>query len=157
MPAGNIVYNPSSSTHSSVKKTKTNSKGPIYARVIKKSNKVTPPKKGITRRGGPGRGPLKRKPTKKKSNKSSNKSSNTVYKSLNLPQKSVYKMHKRPNSVTYATLRFPNQRNTRSSNREIVIKENVIGVMEQVRNAKKTRELSKNEAQKLVNRAMESK
>ena len=47
-------------------------------------------------------------------------------------------------------------KNKGSSNREIVIKENVIGVMEQVRNAKKTRELSKNEAQKLVNHAMKS-
>ena len=141
MPAGNIVYNPSSSTHSSVKKTKTNSKGPIYA-TVKKSNKVTPPKKGITRRD-PRRRVVKRKPTKK----NPNKSSTTVYKSLNLPKR-VSKRPKRSNSVTYATLRFPNQRNTRSSYKETVNK-----VMKQVRNATP---LSKNEAKKLLKNAMKS-
>ena len=115
MPAGNIVYKSSSS--SSPRVTKHTHNEPIYARVIKKSNKVTPPKKGITRRD-PRRRVVKRKPTKK----NPNKSSTTVYKSLNLQKKSVSKNPKRPNSVTYATLRFPNQRNTRSSNREMLIR-----------------------------------
>ena len=141
MPAGNIVYKSSSS--SSPRVTKHTHNEPIYARVIKKSNKVTPPKKGITRRD-PRRRVVKRKPTKK----NPNKSSTTVYKSLNLPKR-VSKRPKRSNSVTYATLRFPNQRNTRSSNRE-----NVNKVMKQVRNATP---LSKNEAKKLLKNAMESK
>jgi hypothetical protein len=144
-----IVYNSSSSTHSSVKKTSE----PTYALPIKKKKKVTPPKKGITRHGR--RGAVKRKgkgkPTKKR--KSTN-SLNTVYEALNLQKKSVSKNPKRPNSVTYATLRFPNQRNTRLSNKENVIKESVIEVMKKVGNATP---LSESEAQKLVNNAMERK
>jgi hypothetical protein len=72
-------------------------------------------------------------------------SSNPVYKSLNLPINRG-SMPTKHNSATYATLRFPNQRNTRSSN-----KENVGKVLRNVNNANP---LSKSEAQNLLKRAM---
>jgi hypothetical protein len=143
MPAGNIVYNPSSSTHSSVKKTKTNSKGTIYA-TVKKS------KKGDIKIRGQGRKPIKRKPTKKINH---TKSSNTVYAVLNLgspknPNKNTIKRS------TRTSLKRMNNDGALVSNKRSSNRENVNKVMKPVR---KARPLSKIEAQKKLNRAMESK
>ena len=149
MPAGNIVYNSSSSTPPIIKK---ETPEPIYA-TVKKSNKVTPPKKGITRRGGPGRGPLKRKPTKK----NSIRSSNTVYAVINWRNSS-----KKPTKNTRKRIsRTPLKR--MGSNGKLILannnsspsnRENVGRVLRNVKNANP---LSKIEAQKKLNRAMESK
>ena len=141
MAIGNIVYNPSSSTHSSVKKTKTNSNGPIYA-TVKKSKKV---EKRIVR-SGQGRKPIKRKRTKK----NPTKSSNTVYAVLNLGSPKKSNKNTRNRSSRTPLKRMNNEgalvSNKRSSNRE-----NVNKVMKQVR---KARPLSTSEAQEKLNRAM---
>jgi len=146
MPAGNIVYKSSSS--SSPRVTKHTHNEPIYATVKKRL-----PKKGITRRGAVKRkGKGKGKPTKKINH---TKSSNTVYAVLNLkspknPNKNTIKRSSRtPLKRIDSKGKLISTNNNGSPNRE-----NVNKVMKQVRNATP---LSKNEAQKKLNRAMESK
>ena len=142
MPAGNIVYKSSSS--SSPRVTKHTHNEPIYATVKKRL-----PKKGITRRGA-----VKRKGNGKPTKKISNKSS-TVYAVLNLnspknPNKNTIKRSSRtPLKRIDSKGKLISTNNNGSPNRE-----NVNKVMKQVRNATP---LSKNEAQKKLNRAMESK
>ena len=152
MPAGNIVYNPSSSTHSSVKKTKTNSKGPIYARVIKKSTNVNHTKKGIKSRRDSRRQPVvKRKPTKK--NKSTR--SSTVYVDLNLgsPKKSNKNTRIRSSRTPLKRMGSNGKLTSANNNSSPSNRENVGRVLRNVKNANP---LSKSEAQNLLKRAMNS-